>query len=285
MAERQRTLAGRTQTLYGVGLHSGKPASVILGPAAAGTGLVFQRADQPAAPDIPARVERVVDTDRCTALAAGGFQVRTVEHLLAACALAGLDNAILSVEGEELPAADGSAQPFLELIEHVGLVEQEEERAACTLRERVEMSGEAPQNWRMMAEPADRLSLVFKFRGNGTLNGQEVSFTPGVDAPQPVALARTFCFEEEIQALLKRGLGRGGNANNVLVLRSDGTSVNPPRMTQEPVRHKLLDLIGDFALAGVPIAARVVAEGTGHAAHVEFLRMLQPKLVKLEVPA
>ncbi len=285
MGERQRTLAGRTQTLHGVGLHTGKPSSVILGPAAAGCGLVFQRADRPAAPDIPARVEYVVQTERCTTLAAGGVQVRTVEHLLAACALAGLDNAVLSVEGDELPAADGSAQPFLELIEHVGLVEQEEERAVCTLRERVEVPGGGSQNWRMMAEPSDRLSLVFKFRGNGPLNGQEVSFTPGVDAPQAVSLARTFCFEEEIQALLKRGLGQGGNADNVLVLRSDGTSVNPPRVMQEPLRHKLLDLIGDFALAGVPIAARVVAEGTGHAAHVEFLRMLQPKLIKLEVPA
>ncbi len=284
MAEGQRTLAKATKVLRGVGLHGGKPASVVIEPAAADAGIVFRSAGVVGLSDVPALVAHVSDTRRCTTLAVGQFRIRTVEHLLAACALAGLDNAVIQIEGDELPAADGSALPFLNLITEATVVEQDRERGAVMLDERVEVSGSA--GWKLVAEPADRASFVFRFRGTRALDGKEVSFTPGVDAPEMVASARTFCFEEEIQALLDAGLGRGGNADNVLVLRADGTAVNAERGPMEAARHKLLDLIGDFALAGkgTTIGSRIVAEGTGHAAHVESLRVFITKLRRMEVP-
>jgi len=199
--------------------------------------------------------------------------VRTVEHLRAACVLAGLDNAVVRVTGEELPAADGSARAFLGMIREAGLVEQAGEREAWPVRESVEVTGKGGAEWVVRVSPAERPSFSFRFRGTVALDGKEASFTSG-DNPDEVASARTFCFEREIEALLKAGLGRGGTAENVLVLRDDGTAVNGERVPFEAVRHKLLDLIGDFALAGRPLAGRVAAEATGHAAHVESLRTL-----------
>jgi len=278
----QRTLAGRTQTLHGAGLHSGVRASVILGPAAAGRGLVFQRGDEIGGPDIPALVESVLPAPRCTALGAGSSRVRTVEHLLAACVFAGLDNAILAVEGEELPAADGSAADYLDLIEHVGLIDQGVPQAAWRLAEAVELVDPEGGRWRMTAVPAEAPAFRFRFRGGGRLDGREAAWAPGAPARE-TASARTFCFEREVAALRQAGLGLGGTLDNVLVLREDGTSVNAARGEDERVRHKLLDLVGDLALAGAPIRASILAEGTGHAAHAEFLRRLRPKLVKEEV--
>lgn len=278
----QRTLAGRTQTLHGVGLHSGARASVILGPAAEGRGLVFQRGDEIGGPDIPAAVERVVPSPRCTALAAGSSRVRTVEHLLAACVFAGLDNAILAVEGEELPAADGSAAEYLDLIDHVGLIDQRVPLASWRLTEPVELADPDGGRWRITAVPARTPGFLFRFRGGGRLDGREAAWSPGGPA-RDIASARTFCFEREVAALRLAGLGQGGTLDNVLVLREDGTSVNAARGEDEPVRHKLLDLVGDLALAGAPIRAFITAEGTGHAAHAEFLRWLRPKLLKQEV--
>lgn len=279
MAEgaRQRTLAGRTQTLHGAGLHSGAPCSVILAPGAVDTGLVFQRADEPGTPDIPATADRIVPAERCTALRTGTAEVRVVEHLLAACVLAGVDNALLLVEGGEVPAADGCAAAFLELIEHVGVIEQDAPRRIRTLTAPVELSD--PKGWSIRAEAAAAPSFSFRFRGGGALDGREVSFDPGRDDARLVAGARTFCWESEIEALLARGLGRGGTMDNVLVLAADGRAVHGERMPGEAVRHKLLDLIGDFALAGGPVAARVTASGTGHAAHAAFLRALLPRTV------
>ncbi len=272
------TLTGRTQVLHGTGLHSGKPCTAILGPAAPGAGLVFQRADRPASPDLPARWDRVTPAPRCTALGEGEGRVAVVEHLLAACVFAGLDDATLMIEGGEVPAADGSAQPFVELIGHVGLAAQPLRRASWELAAPVELSGGHAPGWRLRAEPAEAPSFSYTYRGGGALDGAAVSFTPGTDDPRLVAPARTFCFEAEIAALRAAGLGLGGTPDSVLVLDAGGAAVNGERMPREAVRHKLLDLVGDLALAGAPIRARVVAEGSGHAAHAEFLRVLMPRL-------
>jgi UDP-3-O-[3-hydroxymyristoyl] N-acetylglucosamine deacetylase len=272
------TLSGRTQMLHGVGLHSGERAAAMLGPGAPESGLIFQRADRPAAPDLPARWDRIVPADRCTALGGGPDGVAVVEHVLAACALAGLDDAVIQIEGPEPPAADGSALPFLELIDHVGLVAGPRPRTWLVPRERVEVRD--GDRWRIMAEPADEPSFTFRYRGGGRLDGAEASWRPGRDDPRDVACARTFCFENEIAALRARGLGRGLNESSVLVLRADGSALNAERGALEAVRHKLLDLVGDLALAGGPLAARVVAEGTGHAAHARFLEALAPALVR-----
>jgi UDP-3-O-acyl-N-acetylglucosamine deacetylase len=226
-------------------------------------------------------IDRVVPAERCTALAAGPSRVRTVEHLLAACVLAGLDNAVLSVEGEELPALDGSAAEYLELIGHVGLITLDAPAAGWRLSERVEMADPQGGRWRIEAVPSEEPSFRFRFRGGGKLDGREAAWAPG-ESPAAVATARTFCFEREVEALRQAGLGRGGSLENVLVLREDGSSLNEARGEDEPVRHKLLDLIGDLSLAGAAMGASILAEGTGHAVHAAFLRLLLPKLVRQE---
>jgi len=279
----QTTLAARTKTLRGAGLHGGEPGSVTLAPGAPGTGLVFRRIDRPAWGDIAARVENLRETPRATALGYGPAEVRTVEHVLAAAVLAELDNAVIEVEGAEIPAADGSAAPFLDLILEAGLAGQDAPREVLVPPAPLEIVGGTGAGWAIRLEPADEPSFTFRFRGGGSLDGVEAGFAPGRDDPRPVAFARTWCFEAEIQALLAKGLGRGGNAGTVLVISSDGAAVNPMRVPLEPVRHKLLDLIGDLALAGRPIGARVRAEGTGHAVHAEFLRRALPGMIRKEV--
>lgn len=276
------TLTGRTQALQGPGLHSGRPCAVILGPGAPGSGLVFQRADRPAAPDLPARWDRISPAERCTALGTGDSRVAVVEHLLAACVFAGLDDAALMIEGGEVPAVDGSARPFVEQIGHVGLSAQPLRRSAFSLRAPVEVSGGSGPGWTIRATPAAAPSFTYRYRGGGTLDGAEASYTPGEDDPLVAASARTFCFEAEIAALRARGLGLGGSAESVLVLGSTGAPVHGERMPGEAVRHKLLDLIGDCALAGGPVLARIAAEGSGHAAHAEFLRVLMQQLTPME---
>jgi len=279
----QTTLAARTKTLRGVGLHGGEPGSVTFAPGAPSSGLVFRRVDRPAYGDIAARIENLRETPRATALGFGPAEIRVVEHVLAAASLGGLDNAVIEVEGSEVPAADGSAAPFLDLIREAGLEGQDAPREILVPSAPIEVVGGTGAGWAIRMEPADEPSFTFRFRGGGSLDGLEASFIPGRDDPRPVAFARTWCWEAEIQALLAKGLGRGGNAGSVLVLSSDGTAVNPMRVPLEPVRHKLLDLIGDLALAGRPIGARVKAEGTGHAVHAEFLRRSLPGMIRKEV--
>lgn len=280
--EHQFTLTRPTTVFRGNGLHSGKQSAVRLWPAPAGSGLVFRRPDLPGSPDIPALVENVESTVRCVALASGASRVSTVEHVLAACVLAGLDNAVISVEGDELPAGDGSALPFLEMVEGAGLTEQDAPRRHIFPSRRVE-SG--PGSARISAEPANAGEIRFRFSDAGKYGGKEAVLGTGAGAVHDIASARTFCYEDEVEALRARGLGQGGNLENVLVLRRDGSSLNEPRGELEPVRHKLLDLIGDLALAGAGIKARIIAEGTGHAVHIEFVRALAGASEKREVDA
>jgi len=275
--ERQRTLARRTSSVAGVGLHSGKSAMVLLEPAPADAGFSFKRNDLRGAPVISAVASNVESTARCVTLERDGARVKTVEHILAACVLAGLDNAMILVEGDEVPAMDGSALAFLELIEAAGVKEQEKERAFVEPPSRFEAAkGEA----RIYGVPALEPSLKFRFRGIPALDGSEAIFGQGGLAARDIASARTFCFEDEIGPLLQAGLGQGGSLETVLVLHRDGSSVNAARDPREPLRHKLLDLVGDMALAGAPLRAEVTAEGTGHALHVEFISKLMEKTKK-----
>jgi UDP-3-O-acyl N-acetylglucosamine deacetylase len=269
--EHQFTLTRPTTILRGNGLHTGRQSAVRLWPAPAGTGLVFRRSDLPGTPDIPALVGSVESTVRCVALAKGGARVSTVEHVLAACSLSGLDNAVISVEGDELPAGDGSALLFLDMLEAAGLTEQGVARNYMFPARRIEAGAGGA---RVSADPSAPHEIRFRFSDGGKYGGREAVLGKGVNAAREVASARTFCYEDEIEALRAKGLGQGGSLDNVLVLRRDGSSVNEPRGEMEPVMHKLLDLIGDLALAGAPVRAGIIAEGTGHAQHVEFVRAL-----------
>lgn len=268
MRRAPRTLAGPA-SFRGVGVHSGAPATLRAWPAPAGHGRVFR------VPGglVPARVASVVRTDRCTTLGVGPASISTVEHVLSAAAALGLDNLLMEVDGPEIPIMDGSALPFLEGFRAAGLVEQEGLVAARTLPRAIfAASGDSL----VLALPAGEASFEASIHFRHPLVGlQQFAFQPGSDDyAAAVAPARTFGFYEEVQALLARGLARGGDVSNALVLGGPEGFSSPPRFPDEPVRHKVLDLIGDLALLESPLVARVIAVRAGHALHVELARKI-----------
>lgn len=261
----QQTLL-RTIELAGVGLHGGQPSRVRIHPAGADTGINFACGGQV----IPARAEFVVSTRRATALAKGEATVGTVEHLLAACYGVRIDNALVEVEGCELPALDGSAAGFTQELMQTGKNRQELPVRVLRLTRPVWVS----QGERLLlALPASRLRLTFmgEFPGLGFLS-RSFADSPSAFA-EDIAPARTFARRGEIEQLLAQGLGRGGSLENVVILEEAGP---PPglRFADEPVRHKLLDLLGDLALLGKRLQAQVIAIGSGHELNLELVKKI-----------
>ncbi len=262
----------------GVALHGGQKVSLSLLPAAADTGIVFRRTDMGVGVDIPADFAAVTDTRLCTQVAHPAnatAHIRTVEHVMAALAGMGVDNAIVAVDGPEVPVLDGSAAPFVFLIECAGRRRQLAARQVIEILKpvRVEM-GEAFAELRPGAAGLDMsLSIDFTAPAIGrqalSLSLTEQGFR------QVLAPARTFTMLQEIEALQAAGLARGGSLENAVVV--DGARVVNPEGLRSPdefVRHKMLDAVGDLAMAGAPIHGRFVAHRTGHALNNALLRAL-----------
>ncbi|MFN4067704.1 MAG: UDP-3-O-acyl-N-acetylglucosamine deacetylase [Thermosynechococcus sp.] len=271
----QQTLREAVQW-SGVGLHSGQWVEVTLKPAPANTGRQFVRLDLAEQPVIPAQIAAVKSTQLATELVAHGASVRTVEHLLAALAIAGVDNVTIEITGAEVPVLDGSAQPWLEGIQKVGVVSQEAPRPAVTLRQPVTVyEGEAF----VSAIPAPELRLTYGIDfPYAAIGRQWCSFTPS-ELAIAVAPARTFGFAEQVEDLRSQGLIQGGSLENALVCSASGW-VNPPlRFADEPVRHKLLDLWGDLALLGTPPIAHYVAYRASHHLHTQLARAIARQMV------
>jgi UDP-3-O-[3-hydroxymyristoyl] N-acetylglucosamine deacetylase len=261
------TLAGPSATLTGVGLHSGADASVCLRPAPPGSGLTFRAGGR----EVPARAGNVSDTSRCTRLSAGGAEVQTVEHVLSALAGLGVDDAVIEVEGGEVPAADGSAAPFAALIRAAGLRQQEGTARPLTLSAPVAVSEGGAS---VVALPADRFTaaVVLDYPRHPYL-GTLAALFDGGDYGAQIAPARTFGFLSEIEALRARGLGLGASRDNAVVLGEGGYETDL-RFPNELARHKLLDLIGDLALIGRPFQAQVIAIKPSHTLNTRLARML-----------
>ncbi|MFN4279530.1 UDP-3-O-acyl-N-acetylglucosamine deacetylase [Thermosynechococcus sp.] len=274
-ATTQQTLGG-TARWSGVGLHSGQWVEVTLQPAPVNTGRQFVRLDLEGQPVIPARIEVVKSTQLATELVANGAGVRTVEHLLAALAIAGIDNVMIEITAAEVPVLDGSAQPWLEGIQTVGVVPQEAPRPAVILREPVTVyEGEAFVS--AIPAPELRLSYGIEFP-YAAIGRQWCSFTFS-ELAAAVAPARTFGFAEQVESLRRQGLIQGGSLENALVCSAGGW-VNPPlRFADEPVRHKLLDLWGDLALLGTPPIAHYVAYRASHHLHTQLARAIARPMV------
>lgn len=260
--------------IKGYGIHTGKPAKVVINPAPEDTGILFKKEGV----SFPATFDHVVDVTNATTVGHKGVTIRTVEHLLSALHGLGIDNAVVEVEGEEIPGLDGSAKEFAERILEKGIKVQEKPRRYLritgTLRVENEKGGFVeicPDSGGFSAECAIEYNHPF-------LKQQKVRFRRGEHSfVDEVAPARTYCFYEEIAHLLKRGLGRGGNIKNAVVIGKDGVLNGPTRFEDEPVRHKLLDLLGDLTLFGMPLKAEVRAYKAGHALHVKFLNELAKK--------
>jgi UDP-3-O-[3-hydroxymyristoyl] N-acetylglucosamine deacetylase len=263
-APRQRTL-GREILFSGVGLHTGREGTLRIRPASPGEGRVFWSQGR----RVPALAENVVPSARCTRLAADGAEVLTPEHVLAALAGLCVDNAHLELQGPEVPILDGSALPFVEAIREAGIRSQDEPARVVRLPRPI-WAAEGERH--VLALPADYFAITLATAFGRACAGPAVfhlEFPPdtaGEPFIQQLAPARTFCFEDEVAAILAAGLGAGGSLENTLVLSDTGPS-RPLRFEDEPIRHKALDLVGDLALLGGRLSAHVIAVKAGHALH------------------
>ncbi len=253
-------------------------------PAAPGTGVRFRRVDLEGKPEIEARVENVGETNRSTTIAKGNIKIHTVEHVLATFAGYNIDNAIIELDANEPPIADGSARQYCKMIESAGLAGQPEKREFYKVTEPIELqSGETE----MTVFPHDGFKLTCT---SSDKHGRFTQFFSLELSPKTwerdLAHARTFCFYEEIEFLIKNGLIRGGSLENAVVVRDDAVlTTEPLRYANEFVRHKMLDIVGDLSLVGVPLHCHVIAVKPSHSANCELARLIAAQMRKPMISA
>lgn len=270
--QQQRTLRDVLE-FEGVGLHTGVQSKVAIRPQVAGSGLRFRIVN---GPSFPAHPRYVVETRRCTVVGLGEHRISTVEHVLSALFAMGVDNALIEVEGPEIPVLDGSSAAFAEAIAKTGLLAQPAPRAVVTMdRPLFFRDGDAL----LIALPADEFRVKFAVDYAPPIGAHFLDMRIDPDAYiREIAPARTFGYLHEVEALLKAGLARGGSLDNALVFAPDG-SMTPQRWPNETVRHKALDLIGDFALLGAWPQFEVVSIKSGHRLHAQAVAALRAEFV------
>ncbi len=287
MTEGRNSLARAQQTLKesfslkGVGLHSGTEVQVTVKPAPADHGIVFQRVDLDGAPAVKAEPQNLDRLERRSALRDGKVTVSTVEHLLAAFYGLRIDNALVEVVGDEIPGLDGSARPFVEAIREAGIVELKAQRKTLRLESPlVVQDGDVS----IVALPAGGgLSIDYHLAEPEGGGFQSVSFVLSPESFEAeIAPARTFVAKAEVEALLEAGLGKGASRENTLVLGPAGPENGETRLPDEAARHKILDLLGDLALSGLDLEAKVIATRSGHRTNHEFVRALLERCRRLE---
>ena len=266
-------------TFSGIGLHSGNRVNMTILPAPANSGVRFRRVDLDGKPEIEARVEFVVDTQRSTTLGKGNVKIHTVEHVLAALAGYGIDNAVIELDANEPPIADGSSREFCKILAAAGLVTYPEKKEYFTPTEPIEVRlGESvmtlfpDEQFKITCTSADKQGRFTQF--------YSTEVTPKTWEKE-LAHARTFCFYEEIEYLFKNGLIKGGSLENAVVIRDDAVlTTEPLRYREEFVRHKMLDIVGDLSLLGKPIRGHVNAVRPGHAANAELVKKIVEQINK-----
>ena len=270
----QQTIA-ETISCTGIGLHTGAPVRLTLHPARPDSGIVFVRSDGAHRVEIPAHAGMVASTRYSTTLGRGSATIATVEHLLAALYGLGVDNAIVEVEGPEVPIMDGSAGSFVLLIREAGIHEQEIPRRHLRVRYPIEIRDGAK---RIRVEPSRSFKVSYRIDFDHPASGRQALDSIEFDGEafeRDFARARTFGFANEEEALRRADLARGASLRNTVVL--DGRSVlnrEGLRWGDEFVRHKVLDLLGDLALIGVPIRGHVMVERGGHTLHQQLVARL-----------
>ena len=266
----------------GIGLHSGAPVSMRILPAPPGTGIVFRRTDLDGF-EIEAISRNVARVSYATSLMKKGVLISTTEHLLSAFIGVGIDNAIIELDNLELPILDGSAQPFVEMMQKAGIRRQRRPRKYLKIRREMELR----EGDKFIAVyPADTYAVSYAINFPHPLIGKErfeVTLSNG-SYLRNIAAARTFGSREDEQAMRNMGLIRGASRENCIVLTRDGIENGPLRFEDEFVRHKVLDLVGDLALLGKQILGNVVADRAGHAMHTALVsRILRDKSLWEEV--
>lgn len=273
---KQTTLA-KAIDLKGVGLHTGADVNMTLRPAPENTGYIFVRTDLDNF-EIPASVEYISHCSYATTLMRRGVVLSTCEHLLSALRGSGVDNCFIDLDSIEIPIMDGSSEDFIESIARAGVVSQNAEALVFKVLERIEF---VEGDRKMAIEPSDEFEIdcIIDFP-HPFIERQTLHFalTKG-SFGREIASARTFGFTNEIEMLRKANLALGGSLDNAIVLTADGMlNEKPLRFDDEFVRHKILDIVGDFALIGMPIRGKITAEKSGHSVHAS----LMSKLLKAE---
>jgi UDP-3-O-[3-hydroxymyristoyl] N-acetylglucosamine deacetylase / 3-hydroxyacyl-[acyl-carrier-protein] dehydratase len=278
MVLRQQTLR-ESASFEGIGLHSGNPVRMTLLPAPINTGICFRRIDLDGRPEIEALVDNVNETTRSTTLARGNVKVQTVEHVLAALMGCGIDNAWVELDANEPPIGDGSSRPYVRMIEEAGILPQAEQREYYQPSAPIEIN---LADSMMAVFPHDRLKITCTSVDKQGYFTQfhSLELTPET-WERDLAHARTFCFYEEIEYLIRNGLIRGGSLANAIVIRDDAVlTTEPLRYTDEFVRHKILDILGDLSLVGRPLHAHVIAIKPNHTLNCEVARQLVSQMRK-----
>jgi UDP-3-O-[3-hydroxymyristoyl] N-acetylglucosamine deacetylase/3-hydroxyacyl-[acyl-carrier-protein] dehydratase len=273
---KQRTLA-REVSIKGSSLHTGDAVTLTLKPAAVDSGYVFRRIDLSGAPEIRPRIDQVTDLVRATTIQVGHAKIHTVEHVLSALSGCGIDNVIIEMDASEPPILDGSAKPFVDLIMQGEPVEQDKEREYFTLDAAVSVTkGQSS----IIALPADDLRISCTSADDRGIHTQHLSLTIDPDSfMTQIAAARTFTIYEDIEELLKLGKIKGGSLDCAVVIKGDKIiSKEGLRFKDEFVRHKILDIIGDITLLGMPLKAHIIAVRPGHAINAELTKALAAKL-------
>lgn len=302
MADWQQTIS-RSITLKGTGLHTGKAVTMKIQPAEPNQGIRFRRSDLEGKPEIRADVDFVVDVSRGTTLEHKGTRVATVEHLMAALAGMGVDNATVDLNGEEVPIMDGSSAPFIKAIRKAGLTQQDQEREYFVIDQM--MRFEDPQRQvEIVGAPSDHFQVACMIDFDSPALGQQYAQLDHLeDFAGSFSDARTFCFLHELEQLYEAKLIRGGDLNNAIVVvdrvvqedelerlrvmfnkrnvkvrHNSILNDKKLRYANEPARHKLLDVVGDLALAGKPIKGKIFATRPGHEANVAFAKKIREQI-------
>lgn len=292
-------------TISGAGIHTGKSVTMQLKPAEPNTGIIFQRVDLPEKPVIKADVDNVVETNRSTTLEVNGARVSTIEHLMAALVGMEIDNLLIEIDGEEVPILDGSAEPFVEILEKTGTVQQDAKKIYYTIEHNISFVDEE-RKVEMVALPSNEYQINTLIDFNSPVLGtQHASLKDIKDFNREIAPCRTFCFFHELEVLLDNNLIKGGDINNAIVVVDKQVTADQVdriskifkktdvkvseegilnnlslRFPNEPARHKLLDVVGDLALVGFPFKARIIANRPGHAANVKFAKKIKEHIKK-----
>jgi len=301
MLKNQRTII-KPVSFSGIGLHTGSETTITFKPADVNTGIRFLRADIEDSPVIPADIEHVVDNFRDTTLGIKNIHIRQVEHVLAAIYGLEIDNVLVEVDSNEPPVGDGSALPFVEILQKAGFAEQDSPRDYLEIEETITYS-DTEKGIDMVVLPSDELRITFMVDYQNPALGTQYTamYSMPDEFVKEFSSARTFCFLHEVEELHDQGLIQGGSLDNGIVIvdrelsneelkslaarfnldekmlmKTDGIlGGRKLRFPNEPVRHKTLDLIGDLALLGVPIKAHVMAARSGHATHVELVKKIR----------
>ena len=302
MVEMQKTIK-KEACVSGVGLHSGANVNMRFLPAEVNSGIKFKRTDIEGTPIIDADVSLVTDISRGTTLESKGHKVMTIEHVLAALSGLEIDNILIEVDGPEAPILDGSSRLFLEALSESGIVEQEAAKEYFEIKDIITYS-EPDRGVELIALPSDNFRVSVMIDYNSKVIGTQYATLDNIqDFAKEVAPSRTFCFLHELEQLVEHNLIKGGDLSNAIVfvdrvikegeLDHLADLLNKPKVSvkdegylnnvdlfasNEPARHKLLDVVGDLTLTGMPIKGHIIATRPGHKANVEFAKLIKQEM-------